>query len=299
MIINQGNLKTLYIAFNAAFKQGLGQAPSQHAQIATVVPSSTGTEEYGWLGSLPSLRKWIGDRVINGIALHNYSIKNEPYESTIGVPRSALEDDTYGIYSPLIEEMGRAAAAHPDELVFGLVKNGASSLCYDGQYFFDTDHPVIGADGSTASQSNWDNNSGSGTPWYLLDTSRSLKPFILQNRKAPNFVSLDRETDENVFMRGEYLYGVDCRRNAGYGFWQMAYGSRKTLDETNLVAAYTAMTERTGDGGRPLGIKPTVLLVPPSQKFAAMKLVSAATMANGAENVMKGIVSVIDSPWLV
>ena len=26
-------------------------------------------------------------------------------------------------------------------------------------------------------------------------------------------------------MSKQFLYGVDARGNAGYGFWQMAYGS--------------------------------------------------------------------------
>lgn len=299
MIINAGGMKTLYIAFNAAFKQGLGQAKSQYEQIATVVPSTTGSEEYGWLGQLPSLRKWVGDRVINGIKTHGYTIKNEPFESTVAVPRAKIEDDQYGVYTPLMQEMGRATEAHPDELVFGLLKDGASKLCFDGQYFFDTDHPVIDADGSVGSQSNWDNNSGAGTAWYLLDTSRSIKPIIFQNRKSPNFVALDREQDENSFMRGEFVYGVDCRRNVGFGFWQMAYGSRKDLTEENLVAAYKAMAERKGDNGRPLGIKPTLLVVTPGQVFAAKKLVNATTLANGAENVMKGLVDVVDTPWIL
>ncbi len=299
MIINKGNLQTVQTAFHAAFKQGLGQAASQYGQVATTVPSSTGSNEYGWLGQFPGMREWLGDRVINNAVAHGYTIRNNSYESTVAVPRTALEDDQYGIYTPMMQEMGRASSAHPDELVFGLLKNGASELCYDGQNFFDTDHPVVDADGKTQSQSNWDNNSGNGTAWYLLDAGRALKPIIYQSRKAAQFTTLDRNTDENVFMRNQYLYGVDSRCNVGYGFWQLAYGSRKDLTETNLVAAWKAMTERTGDGGRPLGIKPTVLVVTPGMQFDAMKLVSASTMANGAENVMKGIVSVAASPWLV
>lgn len=61
--------------------------------------------------------------------------------------------------------------------------------------------------------------------WFLLCTNRFLKPFIYQLRKKIKFVSLTKETDENVFMLDEYLYGADGRSNAGYGFWQMAYGS--------------------------------------------------------------------------
>ncbi|WP_337869813.1 Mu-like prophage major head subunit gpT family protein [Meiothermus sp.] len=61
--------------------------------------------------------------------------------------------------------------------------------------------------------------------WFLLETGRAVKPLILQVRKEPRFTALDRPTDENVFKRKEYVYGFDDRKNAGYAFWQLAYGS--------------------------------------------------------------------------
>ena len=56
-------------AAGAALAAGadLGQAQTQYGLIATTVPSTTGSEEYGWLGSFPNVREWLGDRVINGI----------------------------------------------------------------------------------------------------------------------------------------------------------------------------------------------------------------------------------------
>lgn len=294
MIINKPNLSALYVAFLAMFNSGLGQAPSNYLKVATVVPSTTKSNEYGWLGKFPKMREWIGDRVINGMMTHGYTIANKAFELTVGVDRDDIDDDNLGIYNPMMVEMGQAAGEKPDELVFGLLANGHQSLCYDGQNFFDTDHPVLNADGvTTASQANLDDNSGSGTRWYLLDTSRALKPLIFQERKKPNFVSKTNETDDNVFDRKEYVYGVDSRCAGGYGFWQQAYCSRKTLDEAGLIAAYTAMTSRVGDNGRPLGIKPTLLVVPSSLEFAARKLVNATTLANGADNVMKGVVEVL------
>lgn len=298
MIITKANLATLFVAFKAAFAGGLGSAPSQYQRIATVVPSSTGSEEYGWLGSFPKMREWLGDRVVNAMRQHGYSIKNKSFELTVGVPRPAIEDDQYGIYTPMMQEMGLAAGENPDELVFGLLKNGPATLCYDGQNFFDTDHPVLDASGKPQSQSNWDNNSGSGTPWYLLNTKRALKPIIFQDRKRPQFVAKTNPTDDNVFDRDEYIYGVDSRCNVGFGFWQMAYGSRKTLDEANLIAAWTAFCERKGDFERPLGLKPDLLVVPPSLEIAARKIVNASTLANGADNVMKGLVDVLSDPRL-
>ena len=56
--------------------------------------------------------------------------------------------------------------------------------------------------------------------WYLCASGYALKPFILQTRKAPQFIGLDKGTDEQVFMRRKLLYGVDMRANAGYGLFR-------------------------------------------------------------------------------
>lgn len=66
---------------------------------------------------------------------------------------------------------------------------------------------------------------GHDSAWFLLCTTQPVKPLIYQERKKPKFVSKTNETDDNVFMSKQFLYGVDARGNAGYGFWQMAYGS--------------------------------------------------------------------------
>lgn len=61
--------------------------------------------------------------------------------------------------------------------------------------------------------------------WYLFDVSRSIKPFILQVNKKPEFVALDKPNSDRNFMSKEILYGVDTEDNAGYGMWQLAYKS--------------------------------------------------------------------------
>lgn len=298
MFVNKANLTSLFIAVKAAFNSGWAGVTPIYSRIAMTVPSNTGSEEYGWLGSSPAMREWIGDRVINGVKVHGYVIPNKKFELTQAIPKDKIEDDQYGVFMPLFSDMGRSANENPDRLVFTLIKNGATTLCYDGQNFFDTDHPVEDESGVAQSQSNWDNNGGSGTAWYLMDCSRAIRPVIFQERKKPNFVSKTNDTDDNVFDRDEYVYGVDSRCNVGFGLWQLAYGSRKALDEAGLIAAFTAMTERKGDGGRPLGVKPTVLLVPPALEWAARKLINATTLASGADNVLKGVVTVEVSPFL-
>lgn len=61
--------------------------------------------------------------------------------------------------------------------------------------------------------------------WFLTDVSRSAKPFVYQERKAPEFVALDKLTDDNVFFRKEYVYGVDSRCNAGFALPQLMLAS--------------------------------------------------------------------------
>lgn len=291
MIINQGNLSNLFVAFKAAFAGAFSGVTPDWSKVATLVPSGTRTENYGWLGQFPQLREWIGDRQVKSISQFNYSITNKSYEGTVGVPRDDIMDDQFGVYTPLFAEMGYAAATHPDSLVFALLAAGFSTTCYDGQYFFDTDHPVAGANVSNS-------GGGAGSPWILLDTRRPLKPIIYQRRQNYQLQALQDPNDESVFMRKEYRYGVDGRCNVGYGFWQMAYGSKSTLDATNFNAARAAMLAFKSDDGRPLGVNPNLLVVGPSSLAAAEALIKAQNLANGGTNVLYQSVDLLVTPWL-
>lgn len=67
--------------------------------------------------------------------------------------------------------------------------------------------------------------SGTGTEdlWFLAATTGMLKPVFVQQRKHPVLVCLDRETDENVFMNREYIYGTDARGEAFLAFPHLIY----------------------------------------------------------------------------
>ncbi|MBI5178821.1 MAG: Mu-like prophage major head subunit gpT family protein, partial [Nitrospinae bacterium] len=63
------------------------------------------------------------------------------------------------------------------------------------------------------------------TYWFLADLKHAAKPLIFQTRKMPEFMALDKLSDENVFFRKEYVYGVDYRGNAGFGLPHLIHGS--------------------------------------------------------------------------
>jgi phage major head subunit gpT-like protein len=281
--------------FNTSFQKGFNGVKAMYASVATIVQSNSSEEVYGWLGDIPKLREWIGERHVKSLASKGYSIVNRKFEATIGVKRDDIEDDKLGLYGTRFEMLGNSAATHPDEITFELINAGFTSLCYDGQFFFDTDHPV-GKPGSEVSVSNM--QAGAGATWILVDLSRPLKPFIFQKRRDYSFVAKeDGKTSDHVFMRDEYLYGTDARVAAGFGFWQMAFASKAALTADNLKAAYEAMTSFKDDEGRPLGIKPTHIIVGSTNTFEAREILLAEQI-NGTTNTVRNLVQVIEAPLL-
>ncbi|KYW62702.1 Mu-like prophage major head subunit gpT family protein, partial [Escherichia coli] len=258
---------------------------------------------YGWLGHAPHFREWIGSRVIQKMKAHGYSIVNKTWEDTVPVNRDDFEDDNLGIYSPLFQELGRAAAVQPDELVFAALRDGLKSACYDGQNFFDTEHPVypnvdgtgdvalvsnmfVAKTGSVGAQADY-----SGPAWYLLDCSRAIKPIIYQSRRKVELVAQTKIDEGRAFTDNEFVFGASVRHNVGYGFWQMAYMMQSPLTLDALWHGWSAMREFTADGGRKLGIKPTHIVVPTSLEKQAVQLLERELFADGnatVSNEMKG-----------
>lgn len=301
MIVTAAAVTALQVGFKKSFQDAFNatRPNSDYTKVATVITSTSKSETYGWLGKFPKMREWVGDRVIKDMEAFGYTITNKDFESTVGVDRNDIEDDNLGIYTPLFAEMGLSAAQQPDDLVFSLLKAGASSLCYDGQYFFDTDHPSYDETGAATVASNIDSSGGANPYWYLLDTSRPLKPMIFQERKKAQFVAkTDAATSDTVFMSKKFIYGADARSNAGFGLWQMAYASNVALDGDSLDAAIEAMRSLRDVNGRPLGIKPSMLVVGPKLRSAANKAVKVMLNDGGGSNANYNAVDVLDTDWV-
>lgn len=300
-------LKTIFFnAYDLMLEDSVGSL------IAMEVESNGAEEAYPWLGGLSQMKEFISERQIETLSAFDFTIKNKEWENTIGIKRSELDDDKFGAMKIRIAGLSETAVLHREKMIVGLLITGlgstSASLCFDGQSFFDTDHPgaIQNDDGTitATTQSNrttaaftetalkagvtamslFTDDKGNilglrpnillvgpqlefvageilkrGTtadanarpnllssvltlkvspfvtpitagkyPWFLLCTSRSVKPLIFQTRVPIEFTALDKNDDEGVFIRNQYLYGVYARYNAGFGLWQMAYGSDGT-----------------------------------------------------------------------
>ncbi|KZN57482.1 head protein [Pseudoalteromonas luteoviolacea CPMOR-1] len=296
MDITADVVRSIYTGVQTAFQQGRATYTPTWTQIATEVSSTTATEDYAWMGEFSRLREWIGDREVNKMAMHGYSLKNRKFEATEGILKDYIEDNTLGGVFKKFEDMGYAAASHPDELVYDCLAKGTQNLCYDGQPYFDPEHPM-GEGQNMKLVSNIQD--GTGVPWYLLDARRPLKPLIFQKRRDYKLTAkTDDGTSDRVFMADEYLYGVDARVNAGYGFWQQAFMSKAELTADNFNVAFKRMMQLKSDKGRPLGIKPSLLVVGAEHLAAANQLIKAMQKEGGASNTNYNQVEVLASEWL-
>jgi phage major head subunit gpT-like protein len=303
MIITATAIAALQTGFRKNFQDAFNatRPAAAFTKIATVIASASKMETYGWLGKFPKMREWVGDRVLKNMSTAAYAVVNKDFEATVDVDRNDIQDDTLGVYAPLMAEMGVSAAQHPDDLVFGLLKAGRSTLCFDGQNFFDTDHPGFDATGAAIQVSNidWDGTTPNAPVWYLMDTTRPLKPLIFQERQKPEFVAkTNPENSDTVFMSKKFLYGVDARCNAGFGLWQFAFASNKPLNEANLNAAIKRMQQIKDSNGRPLGVNPNLLVVGPSLRESAITTVKAQYGEGGKSNPNYQAVEVLDTPWV-
>lgn len=139
MDINQTTLSNVFTGFKAIFVKAFQGSDPVYTKIAMKTTSSSAKETYGWLGAVPGMKKLVGEVVIENLSTADFTITNEEFESTVGVKRAELERDNEGIYTPLMQSLGMAAAQHPDELVGALASGGFTSKDYTGKNFYDTD----------------------------------------------------------------------------------------------------------------------------------------------------------------
>jgi len=134
----------------AKFDNGVDSAEPFYPSVCYDASSVRSSEKYGWIGNMPGMREWVGDRQFSELRSANFVIDNKHFESSLAIKKTDIADDNLGQYGPIMEQLGIEAAHHPDELWFDALELGESTACFDGQFFFDTDHSW----GKSGSQSN-------------------------------------------------------------------------------------------------------------------------------------------------
>jgi phage major head subunit gpT-like protein len=226
MLVNKATIAAVFVSLKITFMNAFDAAPSQWEKTAMKVPSGSSQNDYAWLSKFPKMRKWIGDKAIKTLEAFKYTVVNDDFEGTVEVDRNDIEDDNLGIYKGQAELAGYSAKQLPDEIVTELKDNAFTNKCYDGQYFYDTDHPVAG-------------------------------------------VSVSNK-------------GTAALSAASIALAKASYG-----------AARTALMSVKDDEGRPLGLIPNVLEVPPALEETGRMLVTFDKLEDDKPNPYKGTAELV------
>jgi phage major head subunit gpT-like protein len=311
MEIINANLDFIFIQGDLRFQGAMTRTQSYWDRLATEVPSSTRENHYGWIGRLPKIREWLGERIVNNLSSREYTLKNRQFEETLGLKREDILDDQLGLFNMSLDMLGMQAKLWPDSLIVDLLQNGhtatAPYAAFDGQPFFSASHPVDVDDSSKGTYSNYSSTgmaltsanfntvyntmvgylgedgqplgvvpdllivppqlklaalqilnatftapaaaagqnaastvqtnmlqgwadhiahpylANQATTWYLASTQFPIRPFIWQLREPISFTYRNSPTDDNVFKRREFQYGIDGRGNAGFSLPFLCY----------------------------------------------------------------------------
>jgi phage major head subunit gpT-like protein len=153
-MLNESKLIAAAKAFRAMFYGALEQSPTLERRLlqllAMEVPSTGDTESYNWLGQVPNMREWVGDRVMKDLEEFEFSIKNKKFEASVQVLAETIEDDKLGMVRPRIQGLADAYWRKRWSLVLSLLTACKTTYCYDGKYFVAANH----SEGDSGTQSN-------------------------------------------------------------------------------------------------------------------------------------------------
>lgn len=116
----------------------------------SVLPSDQESETYAGLGAVHAMRRWEGNRMARRLRPESYVLRNQEYENTLLVTGKEKRRDKTGQVVRRIADLRQRYAQHWERLAVEATLLGESTACYDGQFFFDTDH----ASGDSGTQDN-------------------------------------------------------------------------------------------------------------------------------------------------
>lgn len=140
MDLNRDNMSVLFTGFQKAFQDAFTTKSKEfetlYAPSVYVAPSKTSIEQFPYLEQFAGMREWVGDRQIKDVSSQKLSVTNRTFEDSVGMPINDIQDDVYGLYTPIIAQMGANAANLKAELVLSALVGNATWI--DGKAVFAT-----------------------------------------------------------------------------------------------------------------------------------------------------------------
>lgn len=143
-IVSNALLRDIDKGLQTAFNKGATSSPNFVSTLGLLnIKSSASEELYGWLKDLPELAKNPDEIKFHQVELEGHSIKNDEFKVGIEIPRHAIEDDQYGMFSNVAQKLGQNGQSAPDyEFLTLLPLLFTTAKAYTTKTFFATDHKI-------------------------------------------------------------------------------------------------------------------------------------------------------------
>lgn len=144
-VINGASLAATYVEYRAAFQGAFDAAdPLIGPLVREETLGKNRSAKMYWGGQVPTMKPFVGDLQFDQLDVYNWEIAVAKYGAGLEVKREDIDDDNLGWVMPYIQGLGVEARQDPGRRLTALLEAGATTLCYDGQFFFDTDHQDAG-----------------------------------------------------------------------------------------------------------------------------------------------------------
>jgi phage major head subunit gpT-like protein len=146
--------------WSAVFYRNLEIAESKlvYPRIAQRLPMRGTTMHIEWIGQVPSMAQWVGDRPCESVAGQGFDLNSVLYTTPrTRIPRTVADDDQLGQFDSLPAAHAAAAMQHREQLVAQLLIAGIATNCYDGTPWLGNAHQ----DEAEAAQTNYQAGAGS------------------------------------------------------------------------------------------------------------------------------------------
>lgn len=215
--VDASKLVEVHLTFRGFLFHVLGQNPrwTQSLKVTDNVTTRGKSAKIKMAERSFGVHEWLDERQKSKIAHMDHEIVVKKWANAIELKVDELSDEelNLGQYKTIIAEMGDDFVEHKHQLLIDLINAGFAGslgLAYDGQYFFDTDHPLL--DGTT--QSNAGTAAFSDTNLYaaILQMEKLKRPNGMLANIQPThgfFPSVLRATVEAVLNKKTVANGSD------------------------------------------------------------------------------------------
>lgn len=146
MAINvKANAQRIYEEWSKALLSARAAAPAPiWPGYCVEVPSKGRFTTHAWFLDQAKPRLWVGKRQYNNLSTATWQVWNKDYELSYEFEAREIDDDLDGLVANAVtsaRNVGAKWMKHEDLIVAQALEAGNTSLCWDGQNFFDDAHP--------------------------------------------------------------------------------------------------------------------------------------------------------------